>query len=119
MHGQDLLSSSLVWPVDQDLPVETSGAQQRRIQHFRSVSRAKQYQAARRVKTVELGEELVQCLVFFVMSAAGISAAGAAQRIELVDEDDRRRVLARLFEKVADAGGADPDKHLDKLRARD
>src|SRR6516162_9287127 len=98
MHRQNLLSSPLVGPIDQDLPVKAAGAQQRRIQHFGPVSRAKQYQAARRVKTVEFGEELVQCLVFFVMPAADISAAGAAERIELVDEDDRRRVLARLLE---------------------
>ena len=41
--------------------------------------------------------------------------ARAADRIELVDEDDRRRVLARLLEQIAHARGADADDHLDEL----
>ena len=41
--------------------------------------------------------------------------ARATDRVELVDEDDRRRVLARLLEQVAHARGADADDHLDEL----
>ena len=40
-------------------------------------------------------------------AAAGADAAAARGRVELVDEDDRRRVGAHLREKVADAGGAE------------
>src|SRR5690348_15693829 len=53
------------------------------------------------------------------MSAACIRPAGPAKRIELVDEDNRWRVLTRLLEQVANPGGADADEHLDKFRARD
>src|SRR5581483_11723815 len=35
---------------------------------------------------------------------------------ELVDEDDRRRVLARLFEELADARRAEAGEHLDERR---
>ena len=46
-------------------------------------------------------------------------AARLAQRVELVDEDDAGRGLARLLEQVAHPCGADADEHLDELRAGD
>ena len=49
--------------------------------------------------------------------AAG-AAARTADRVELVDEDDRRRLLLRLAEQVAHARGADADDRLDELRGR-
>ena len=39
-----------------------------------------------------------------------------ADGVELVDEDDRGRVLARLLEELADACGAEPREHLDEGR---
>src|SRR6187431_1658648 len=42
----------------------------------------------------------------------------AADRVDLVDEDDAGRVLLALLEQVADARGADADEHLDEVRAR-
>ena len=42
--------------------------------------------------------------------------AGGADGVELVDEDDRRRVLARLLEELADARGAEAREHLDERR---
>ena len=44
------------------------------------------------------------------------AAAGAADGVELVDEDDRRRRLLGLLEEVAHAARADADDHLDELR---
>src|SRR5215831_1545438 len=119
MHSEDLLPSLLVWAVDEDLPIEAPGAQQRRVQNLRAVRRAEQHEAARRIEPVEFGQKLVEGLILLVMPAADIGTAGAAKGIELVDEDDRRRMLARLIEQVADARRADTDKHLDKLRAGD
>ena len=49
----------------------------------------------------------------------GIGAAGAAQRVEFVDEDDRRRLLARLLEQIAHPRRADADEHFDEFRAVD
>src|SRR5207253_534333 len=44
--------------------------------------------------------------------------ARAADRIELVDEDDRRRSLLGLREQIAHARGAHSDDRLDELRRR-
>ena len=48
-------------------------------------------------------------------AAVRTRAARAADRVDLVDEDDRRSGCLRLREQVADAGGADADDHLDEL----
>jgi hypothetical protein len=39
--------------------------------------------------------------------------------VDLVDEDDARRVFLGLVEHVAHAGGAHADEHLDEVRAGD
>ena len=46
-------------------------------------------------------------------------AACAADGVDLVDEDEARRVGACGGEEVAHAGRADADEHLDEVRARD
>jgi hypothetical protein len=43
----------------------------------------------------------------------------AADRVDLVDEDDAGSVLLGLLEHVAHAAGADADEHLDEVRAGD
>src|SRR3546814_5983680 len=43
----------------------------------------------------------------------------AADGVDLVDEDDARRVLLALLEHVAHAAGADADEHLDEVGAGD
>src|SRR6185503_9947834 len=47
------------------------------------------------------------------------ASARLSDRVELVDEDDARRVLRRLLEEIADARGAHADEHLDEVRSRD
>jgi hypothetical protein len=62
---------------------------------------------------------LVESLLLFVVTSRERSdAAGTAERIDLVDENDRRRLLVRLLKQVAHPRGADPDEHLDELRSR-
>ena len=51
------------------------------------------------------------------MAAERALHAHLAERVELVDEDDARRLGFGLLEEIADARGADADEHLDELRA--
>ena len=72
-----------------------------------------------RLEAVHLDEQLVERLLALVVTAAEAGAAMAADRVDLVDEDDAGRVLLALLEQVADAARADADEHLDEVRAAD
>ena len=58
-------------------------------------------------------------MLAFVLSAANSGAALPSDSVDFVDEEDRRGVLARFGEKIADAARADADEHLNKLRPVD
>ena len=70
-------------------------------------------------EAVHLDQQLVQRLLALVVAAAEAGAALAADRVDLVDEDDARAVLLGLLEHVAHPGGADADEHLDEVRTGD
>ena len=53
------------------------------------------------------------------MAAAEAAAALAADRVDLINEDDGRSDLLGLFKQVTHARCADADIELDKVRARD
>ena len=53
------------------------------------------------------------------MTAAQTGAALAADRVDLVDEDDGRRVLLGLVKQVAHAGCADADVEFNEVGAGD
>jgi hypothetical protein len=55
---------------------------------------------------------LVQCLLLLVVAAESTGRAAAPERVELIDEDDAGRSLARLLKEIANAGRADTDEHL-------
>ena len=69
---------------------------------------------SRAAEAVELDEQLVERLILLAVEA--VAAARRADRVELVDEDDRGRVLARLGEQLADARRAEAGEHLDERR---
>ena len=69
-------------------------------------------------ETVHLHQQLVQGLLALIVAAAHAGAALAADRIDLIDEDDARRVLLRLLKQVAHAGSTHTDEHLHEIGAR-
>ena len=116
---EDAFAALHVRAVDDDAAVEAARAQQRRIEHVGAVGRGDEDDALVRLEAVHLDEQLVQRLLALVVAAAEAGAAMAADRVDLVDEDDAGRVLLALLEQVADARGADADEHLDEVRAAD
>ena len=99
---------------DEHLAVEATRAQECRVEILEPVRRGHDDDLVARVEAVELDEELVQRLVVLAMEAA--ADPGRADGVELVDEDDRGRVLARLLEELADPRGAEAGEHLDERR---
>src|SRR5438046_2512131 len=119
VNFEDLLAPVAVGTVDDDLPVEASRAQQRRVEDVGPVRGRDQDDVVLQLETVHLDEELVQRLLALVVAAAEAGAAVAAHGVDLVHEDDARRGLLGLLEQVADARSTDADEHLDEIRARD
>jgi hypothetical protein len=120
MDLEDVDAAFLVGAVDQHLAVEAAGAQQRRVEDFRAVGGGEDDQPDRGVEAVHLGQQLVEGLLALVVAAhRGEGAACASQRVEFVDEDDGRRLLARLLEQVAHPRRADADEHLDEFGSGD
>ena len=119
MHLEDLLAADDVRIGHHDLAVEAAGAQQRRVEHVGPVGGGDEDDALVRLEAVHLDQQLVQRLLALVIAAAEAGAAMAADRVDLVDEDDAGRVLLRLLEHVAHARRADADEHLDEVGAGD
>mmetsp|Transcript_743 Transcript_743/g.2210 ORF Transcript_743/g.2210 Transcript_743/m.2210 type:complete len:654 (+) Transcript_743:52-2013(+) len=118
---EDLEPPVHVGKVDGHAPVEAARPQQRRVEHVRAVGRREDNDAAVSVEAVHLGEDLVEGLLALVAAAAAaLVPAGAlpADRVNLVDEDDARRVLLCLAEQVTHARRPDADEHLDELGSR-
>src|SRR4029079_15994560 len=97
------------------LPVEAARAQQRGVEDVGTVGRGDEDDAPAHVEAVHLDEQLVERLLALVVAAAHAGATVPADGVDLVDEDDGRRVLLGLLEEVADAARADTDEHLDEV----
>ena len=81
--------------------VETAGTRQRGVERLGAVRRGEDYNARVALKSVHFGQKLVQRLLAFVVSA-NARVALAADRVDLVDENDAGGFLLRLLEQVAD-----------------
>ena len=119
MDLEDLEPALHVGSVEDDLAVEATGPQQRRVEHVGAVGGGDDDDVGVGVEAVHLDEDLVERLLPLVVRAAQAGAALAADGVDLVDEDDAGAVALGLVEQVAHAAGADAHEHLDELRAGD
>ncbi len=115
MDFKDLLAAADVGPIDQHVSVEASGAKQGRIERFRAVRGGHHNDAAVGSHAVHFHQQCIKRLLAFVVAADDARAAGLAQRVQLVDEDDARGLGHRLLEHVADPRGADTDEHFHEV----
>ncbi len=115
---EDADAAAQVGPRHDDAAIEATGAQQRGIEHVGAVGGGDDDHAVVGLEAVHLDEQLVERLLALVVTTAEAGAAVATDGVDLVDEDDARRVLLALLEQVADAARADADEHLDEVRAR-
>src|SRR5437764_1212817 len=102
---------------DDDRAVEAARAQERRIEDVGAVRGRHHHDALGGLEAVHLREHLIERLLALVVSAAETGAALAADRVDLVDEDDRPSELAGRLEQVAHSRRADADEHLHEVRA--
>ena len=93
------------------------GPEQRGVEHLGPVGGAHDDDALARIEAVHLGEQLVERLLALLVAAHRALDAHLAERVQLVDEDDARRLGFGLREQIAHARRADADEHLDELRS--
>ena len=114
VHTENRFAALQVGRRHEHLTVEAPGAEQRLIEILDAVRRAHDDDLLGAFEPVELDEQLVQRLILLAVET--VPGALRADGIELVDEDDRRRMLARLEEELADSRGAEAGEHLDEGR---
>src|SRR5204863_3300920 len=110
-----------VRPVDDDLAIEAARAQERRIEDVRTVRRRDEDDVVLHLEAVHLDEQLVERLLALVVAAPEAGAAVAADRVDLVHEDDAGRVLLRLLEQVpypACEAELRSEEHTSELQSR-
>mmetsp|Transcript_3731 Transcript_3731/g.6369 ORF Transcript_3731/g.6369 Transcript_3731/m.6369 type:complete len:396 (+) Transcript_3731:1324-2511(+) len=116
MHLEDLLAPLNVRAVERNLPIEAAGAEQSLVQNIRPIGARQNHHSGRCRKPIHLDQQLVQgVLALIVGTRKLVLPARTANGVDLVDEDDARRVLLRLLEEVAHAGRAHADEHLHEL----
>ena len=113
---QNLLPAAHVRPSDRHLAVKAPCAQQCRIQDIHPVCRRHDDDPLIGRETVHLHEQLVERLLPLIMPAAHAGSPAAADRINLIDEDDAGLVFLCFRKQIPDAGCADTDKHFHKIR---
>ena len=117
MHGKDSLSLIQVRQFHMYLTVESTGTKQRLVQNIRPVRGRKDDNATVRTEAIHLRQQLVQGILPFIVAIdIHVPSTGSPDSINLVDEDDTRRLFFRLTEKVADTGSTDSDKHFHEVR---
>ena len=103
--------------VDVDLAVKSPSPHQGLVQNVGTVRRSEDDHTAVRTETVHFGKELIQGVFTLIVRAhAGILAPSPSNRINFVDEDDRRSFLFGLLEEVANTRSSHPDKHFHEVR---
>src|ERR1700683_722214 len=98
VHAQDLLAAAPVGQRHYHLAIEAPGTQQRRIEHVRPVGGGNDDDPFITLEAIHFHQQLVERLLALLVPAAKPRAAVASHGIDLVDENNARRVLLRLLE---------------------
>ena len=102
-----------------NLTVKTTGAQQGRVEYVGTVSSRQDDDTGVGTETVHLRQELVQrTLPFVITTGHHTLTAASTDRIDLINEDDRRRFLFRLTEEIPHTAGSYAHKHLHEIATR-
>ena len=100
MDAQDLAPAALVGHADHDLTVEAAGAAQRLVDRLGAVGGGDHHQIGARFEPVHQRQQLRdETLLRFARHLAALGR----DRVDLVDEHDRRRVLGRLLKHLTQA----------------
>ena len=117
MNLKNCFSALLVGIINYYLTIKSAGTKKCRVENVRTVSSSDYNNTFVSTESVHLNEELVKCLLAFIMTAAKTCAALSAHCVYFIDKNNCRKVLSCLFKKVAHTTCTDTYKHLNKIRA--
>ena len=115
MYLQDIYTSLKIRLVNDDTAVKTSRTKQCLIEHFRPVGRCQYQQSARRIETIHLRKQLIQCLLTLIISSSVPAVTALSDRIDLIDKDDTRCVFLCFLKQITDTRCTDTDEHLHEI----
>ena len=115
MDLQDLESGFFVRHRDFDGAVESAGAEKRRVEKIDPVRRGHDLDVAARVEAVHFRKKLDHRSVDFGRAARAVECPHAADRVDLIDEEDGRCFCPCHGENVFDETGAFTDEFLDEV----
>ena len=119
VHPEDATTLVQIGQFHLDLAVETARAKQCTVEDVGTVGCRHDDDARVGTETVHLCKQLVQrTFTFIVGIREGSLATSAANRVNLIDEDDAGGFLLGGAEKVAHAGGTHAHEHLHEIRTR-
>ena len=88
MHLEDLFSTANIGQSYSDLPIETARTKERGVQYVRSVGRSNDDDAIVATEAIHLNQQLVQCLLTLIVTAAKSRAPMTTDRIDLIDKNN-------------------------------
>ena len=106
MYLQNLHTAAQIRLIHNDLPVKAPRTQQRLIQNLRPVRGSQDQNSPGAVKSVHLGQQLIERLFPFFIASAVFGITAPSDCIDLINENDAGRILGRLFKQIAHAGSA-------------
>jgi hypothetical protein len=119
VHAQDLFTALDIGQCHNHLAIEATGTQQGRIENVRTVGGRNQDHPLVRFETIHFHQQLVECLLPFIVATAQAGTPVSTDRVNFVNKDDTGRILLALDKKIAYPRGPDADKHFNEVGAAD
>ena len=95
--------------------VKTSGPQKSRVQYLRTVGCAKHQAGRMAVKTIHLGQKLIQGLLPLVITAAVTGITALADGVNLIDKYNTGRMFLSLGKQIPNTGSSHTYEHFHKI----
>src|SRR5262249_7692810 len=116
---QNRFAAANVRKINHDLPVKAARTEKGRVKNIGPVRCSNDDDPFLSIEAIHLDEQRVQGLFTFIVAATETMTTTPTHGINFVDEDQAGRILACLFEHVADAAGADTHEHFNEIRTTD
>ena len=117
VYLQNRLAAFQIRCFDGHLTVETTRAQQCRIEHIRTVGRSDDDEVRIVVEAVHLDEQLVQRLLALVVAASILTVTALTDGIDLINENNTWCHLLCLLKQITHSRCTYTDEHLYEIRS--